>query len=173
MTAPRFQLHGPVGVFRGYCDQMNVIAQDAASEDDTGRWGIDGWVRLIHNLLDLNMRTYAGAVQVALAGPSWWLQPTSTKPYPPDPIEVPKPKQPYPRSVSILKPFERVGRPDIRIPLQSLRFEPAVLSPNDTAIQIILTDDGFTGANYTGTLRLRRADGGGGESETVTVTVGL
>ncbi len=37
----------------------------------------------------------------------------------------------------------------------------------------MLTDDRFIGANYTGTLRLRRTDGDGRDSETVTVTVGL
>ena len=171
MTAPRPQLQKPAGVIRGYFDQINEIAQDAARTDDAGRWGIDGWVRLIHNLLDLQMRTYAGAVQVALAGPSWWLEPTSTKPLPPDPIEVAR--RPYPRSVSIVQPFERVGRPDIRIPLQALTFEPPILGPEQTSIQITLTDDRFTGANYTGTLRLRRADGAGQDTEAVTVTVGL
>ncbi|GAY14940.1 hypothetical protein [Mycobacterium sp. shizuoka-1] len=172
MSAPQPQLQRPASVIRGYFDQINEIAQDAARRDDAGRWGIDGWVRLIHNLLDLNMRTYAGAVQVALAGPSWWLQPTSTQPIPPDPIEVPTAK-PYPRSVSIVKPFERIGRPEIRIPLQALSLQPAILAPGQTSVQIVLTDDRFTGANYTGALRLRRADGGGQDTEMVTVTVGL
>ena len=69
MSAPRPQLQRPASVARGYVDQINAIAQDAARRDNAGKWGIDGWVRLIHNLLDLQMRTYAGAVQVALAGP--------------------------------------------------------------------------------------------------------
>jgi hypothetical protein len=171
MTAPRPQLQRPASVFRGYFDQINEIAQDAARRDDAGRWGIDGWVRLIHNLLDLNMRTYAGAVQVALAGPSWWMQPTSTKPIPPDPIDVPDRK--YLRAVSIVKPFERIGRPDIRIPLQALHFEPSLLGPGVTQVQMTLTDDRFTGANYSGELRIRRADGAGQDSETVRVNVGL
>lgn len=171
MTAPRPQLQRSASVVRGYFDQINEIAQDAARRDDAGKWGIDGWVRLIHNLLDLQMRTYAGAVQVALAGPSWWLEPTSTKPLPPDPIEVTR--RPYARAVSIVKPFERVGHPEVRIPLQALTFEPAILGPEQTSIQITLTDGTFTGANYTGSLRLRRADGAGQDSDTVTVTVGL
>jgi hypothetical protein len=171
MTAPRPQLQKSAGVVRGYFDQINEIAQDAARRDDAGKWGIDGWVRLIHNLLDLNMRTYAGAVQVALAGPSWWLEPPSTKPVPPDPITVEK--RPYPRSVSIVQPFARVGHSDTRIPLQGITLEPAILGPEQTSIQITLADDRFTGANYTGTLRLRRADGAGQDSETVRVTVGL
>ncbi|WP_319430815.1 hypothetical protein [Mycobacterium sp. RTGN5] len=170
-TPPQPQLQRPASVVRGYYDQINEIAQDAARRDDAGKWGIDGWVRLIHNLLDLNMRTYAGAVQVALAGPSWWLQPTSTKPIPPDPIDVPD--RPYLRAVSVVQPFERIGRPDVRIPLQALTFEPALLAPGAKQVQIILTDDRYTGANYTGALRLRRADGAGQDSETVTVTVGL
>jgi hypothetical protein len=171
MSAPRPHLQRQAGVARGYLDQINTIAQDAVRQDDAGKWGIDGWVRLIHNLLDLQMRTYAGALQATLAGPSWWLQPTSTQPIPPDPIEVEK--RAYPRSISITRPFERIGRPDIRIPLQALTFDPPVLGADQTDIQIVLTDDRFTGANYTGTLRLRRADGNGRHSETVTVTVGL
>ncbi|EHB58325.1 hypothetical protein MycrhDRAFT_0761 [Mycolicibacterium rhodesiae JS60] len=171
MSTPQPDLQRQAGVFRGYVDQVNEIAQDAAREDDAGNWGIDGWVRLIHNLLDLNMRTYAGAIQVALAGPSWWLQPVSTKPIPPDPIDVPK--RDYPRAVSIAKPFERVGQKGVRIPVQALTFAQPVLGANETSVQLVLTDDQFTGANYTGTLRLRRADGAGQDSETVTVTVGL
>jgi hypothetical protein len=171
MTAPRPQLQRSGTVVRGYFDQINEIAQDAARTDDAGKWGIDGWVRLIHNLLDLQMRTYAGAVQVALAGPAWWLEPTSTKPLPPDPIKVAT--RSYPRAVSIVKPFERIGHPDTRIPLQALTFEPPILGPEQTSIQITLTDERFTGATYTGSFRLRRADGAGQESETVTVTVGL
>lgn len=171
MSAPRPQLQRPASVMRGYYDQINQIAQDAARRDDAGKWGIDGWVRLIHNLLDLNMRTYAGAIQVALAGPSWWLQATSTDPIPPAPVDVPK--REYLRSVSIAKPFERIGRPDIRIPLQAITFAPPLLAPGATSVQIILTDDQFTGANYSGALRLRRADGASQASETVTVTVGL
>lgn len=171
MSSPGPQLQRQAGFVRSYFDQINGIAQDAARQDDAGKWGIDGWVRLIHNLLDLQVRTYAGAVQAALAGPSWWLQPVSTKPIPPDPIDVPK--RAYPRSVSIEKPFERVGRPDIRIPLQAITFEPPVLGASVAQVQIVLTDDRFTGANYTGALRLRRTDGDGRDSETVTVTVGL
>jgi hypothetical protein len=174
MNAPQPDLQRPAGVVRGYVDQINAIAQDAARRDDNGQWGIDGWVRLIHNLLDLNVRTYAGAVQAALAGPSWWLQPTSTQPIPPDPIEVPGPPRPYPRSVSVVAPFTRIGRPDIRIPLQAMTFQPAILGPGQTKIQITLTDDQFTGANYTGTLRIRRVGGGDDQNfQTVKVTVGL
>jgi hypothetical protein len=171
MTLPRPDLQRAAGASNGYLNQLNAIAQDAAREDDDGKWGIDGWVRLIHNLLDLNMRTYAGAVQVALAGPSWWLTPVSTKPIPPDPIEVPK--QPYVCTVSVSEPFTRVGRPDVRIPVQALTFQPSILSPGQTTVQITLTDDRFTGANYTGTLRLRRADGAGQDSLPVKVTIGL
>lgn len=171
MTLPRPDLQRAAGATGGYLNQLNAIAQDAAGRDDDGKWGIDGWVRLIHNLLDLNMRTYAGAVQAALAGPSWWLTPVSTKPIPPDPIVIPK--LPYLCSVSISEPFTRIGRPDIRIPVQALTFHPHILGPGETSIHIVLTDDRFTGANFTGTLRLRRADGAGQESLPVKVTIGL
>ncbi|TGD87266.1 hypothetical protein BayCH28_12775 [Mycolicibacterium sp. CH28] len=171
MTAPRAQLHRQAGLTREYVDQINAIAQDAARRDDAGRWGIDGWIRLIHNLLDLQVRTYATAVQATLAGPSWWLPPTSTRPLPADPVDVPD--RDYPRSVSVAAPFTRIGRGDIRIPLGALVFEPPVLAAGDTSVRVVLTDDRFVGANYTGMLRLRRTDGVARESDTVTVTVGL
>ena len=70
--------------------------------------------------------------------------------------------------------LRRVGRPDIRIPLQAITFDPPILGPGrDVIPDLLLTDDRFTGANYTGTLRLRRSDGAGRDSETVTFTVGL
>lgn len=171
MSAPKTQLHRPAGFTREYFDQINAIAQDAARRDDAGRWGIDGWVRLIHNLLDLQVRTYAAGVQAVLAGPAWWLQPTSTQPIPPDPIDVPA--RPYPRSLSVAQPFERVGRKDVRLPLGALTFLPPIVGAGEASFRVVLTDDRFVGANYTGTVRLRRADGAGQDSETVTVTVGL
>ena len=89
MTDGKVQLRVAGNVTRGYVDQINAIAQDAAQTDNAGKWGIDGWVRLIHNLLDLQMRTCATAVDIALAGPTWWLEQPSTDPGPSDPVTVP------------------------------------------------------------------------------------
>ena len=72
----------------GVLDQIKAIVLDAAREDDAGRWGIDGWVRLIHNLLDLQMRTYANVVDIAMAGPSSWQRDADTEPGPSLPVRL-------------------------------------------------------------------------------------
>ena len=146
-------------------------AQDAARQDDAGKWGVDGWIRLIHNLLDLHVRTYASTVNIALAGPSWWLRPTATEPGPSEAIDVTA--RPYPRTFAIAKPVEQIGRKDVRIPDHALAFESQVLAAGEKSFQIRLTDQRYVGASYTGTLRLQRADGTAGASDSLTITVGL
>lgn len=171
MTAGRVQARAAANLTRGYVDQVNAIAQDAAQADNAGKWGIDGWIRLIHNLLDLQMRTYATAVDIALAGPKWWLEQPSTDPGPSDPVSVPKAT--YPRTISIVEPLRRVGRPDVVIPGQVVHFIPDALPADATSFEIRLTDQRYVGASYVGKVRLRRSDGGGRDSCTVSFTVGL
>lgn len=155
---------------RGYVDQINAIAQDAAQTDNAGKWGIDGWVRLIHNLLDLQMRTWATAVDMALSGPSLLEEP-STDPGPSDPVTVPA--APHPRTISIVEPLRRVGRADVVIPGHLIRFDPDALPAGATSFEIRLTDDRYVGSSYVGAVRLRRSDGAGRDSSTVSFTVGL
>jgi len=171
MTDGKVQLRVAGNVTRGYVDQINAIAQDAAQTDNAGKWGIDGWVRLIHNLLDLQMRTYATAVDIALAGPTWWLEQPSTDPGPSDPVTVPEAA--YPRTISIVEPLRRVGRPDVAIPAQVVQFDPASLPQGATSFEIRLTDERYVGASYVGKVRLRRSDRAGRDSVTVSFTVGL
>jgi hypothetical protein len=171
MTAGRAQVRVAGNLTRGYVDQINAIAQDAAQADNAGKWGIDGWVRLIHNLLDLQMRTCATAVDIALAGPKWWLEQPSTDPGPSDPVTVPKTA--HPCTISIVEPLRRVGRPDIVVPAHAVHFLPDALRPGATSFQIRLTDEQYAGASYVGKVRLRRSDGAGRDSSTVSFTVGL
>lgn len=171
MTAGRGQVRVAANLTRGYVDQINAIAQDAAQADNAGKWGIDGWIRLIHNLLDLQMRTWATAVDIALAGPKWWLEQPSTDPGPSDPVAVPG--APYPRTISIVEPLRRAGRPDVVIPAQVLEFVPDALPSGATSFEIRLTDERYVGASYVGRVRLRRSDGAGRDSSTVSFTVGL
>ena len=170
MTAGRVQLHVAGNLTRGYVDQINAIAQDAAQADSAGKWGIDGWVRLIHNLLDLQMRTCATAVDMALSGPALFKQP-STDPGPSDPVTVPP--APHPRTISILEPLRRVGRPDIVIPGHLIRFVPDALPADATSFEIRLADERYVGSSYVGKVRLRQSDGAGRDSSTVSFTVGL
>ena len=171
MTAGRVQARAAANLTRGYVDQVNAIAQDAAQGDNAGKWGIDGWIRLIHNLLDLQMRTWATAVDIALAGPKWWLEQPSTDPGPSDPVTVPGAD--HPRTISIVEPLRRVGRPEVVIPGQVVRFVPDALLPGTTSFAIRLTDERYVGASYVGKVRLRRSDGAGRDSSTVSFTVGL
>lgn len=154
----------------GVLDQIRAIATDAAREDEAGRWGVDGWIRLIHNLLDLQMRTYASVVDIALAGPAWWQDGDSTL-GPSQPVKVES--RPHDRTVSILKSFERVGRTDVRIPDHVPVFVPAVLPAGATSFRVRLTDENYAGASYLATVRLRRCDGLGQDSDELTFTVGL
>jgi hypothetical protein len=174
MTDRTKQLRRQVRYSQGVVDQVTGIARDAVKQDQAGRWGLDGWIRLIHNLLDLQMRLYASGVQAALAGPKLFAAPAND-PLDPDPVVVPG--EEHLRTFSIVKSFQRVGRPDIVIPDWAIDFEPDVLAPNSTQFIINVIDDKYIGANYTGTVRLRRADGvravGGPDSESLTITVGL
>jgi hypothetical protein len=171
-TASQVPFRRAASLTLGVLDQIKVIALDAAREDEAGRWGVDGWVRLIHNLLDLQMRTYATVVDIALAGPSWWQGDADTDLGPSLPVRLDN-APPYPCTISILKSFERVGRRDIVIPDHVPVFVPAVLAAGATSFQIKLTDEQYAGASYVGKVRLRRSDGAGRDSSTVSFTVGL
>jgi len=172
MTTPaRTQLQVAANLSRGWLDQINVIARDAAQADNAGKWGMDSWIRLIHNLLDLQARTCATAIDIALAGPNYWLQPASTDPGPSDPVIVPEAD--YPRTLSIVEPLRQVGHPGVVIPLHVLQFVPEALDAGATSFQFRLTDERFLGASYIGKVRLRRSDRAGQDSITVMFTVGL
>ena len=172
MTTPaRTQLQLAADLTRGCLDQINAIAQDAAQADNAGKWGMDSWIRLIHNLLDLQARSWATAVDIALGGPKSWLKPPSTDPGPSDPVIVPEAD--YPRTISIVEPLRQVGHPEVVIPPHVLQFEPAALKAGATAFELRLTDERYLGASYIGTVRLRRSDGAGRDSTPVTFTVGL
>jgi hypothetical protein len=162
-----------VAVPQGLMQGMTEIARDAAKQNDAGTLGVDGWIRAGHQMIDLWARVYAGFLQAIIAGPWWAAPPPSGEPLPSDPKTVPA--QPYPRKFTIVKPFARVGLPQIRIPNQFIRFEPEQLAAGQTQFRIALRNYNFVGANYTGTLRLSpTATTPGTRSENpITVIVGL
>jgi hypothetical protein len=155
-------------MMRGYMDEITTIVDNASVEDKEGRWGLDPWIRIVHDLVDLQVRTTAAVIQGALAGP-WWATP-APEGLDPEPVDV-EPAN-FPRIVSA-SPFTRVGQPMTVIPAASLDLEPDVLPAGAKQIQILLKDYRFVGANYEGRITLTNASDPKAEPETVEVTVGL
>jgi hypothetical protein len=157
-------------VMRGALRDFNTITENASKTDKAGDWGLDAWVRVIHELVDLQVRTTAAVVQAAISGP-WWTEPLDDEPEPSDPIEVDE--RDYPRTLSAASPFVRIGLPETAIPARSIGFIPEELDAGKTEFQVVLKDYRFVGANYKGTVRLTPADGTTAEPEDMDVTVGL
>jgi hypothetical protein len=156
-------------MLRGYLNEVNTITENASVEDKAGRWGLDPWIRIVHELVDLQIRTAAAVIQGAVAGP-WWLQATPGQ-LEPETVDV-KRSTPYPRFISA-SPFVRVGQPTTVIPPASLDLEPDMLPAGATQIQVRLKDYRFVGANYTGKIMLTDARDRSAKPQTVEVTVGL
>jgi hypothetical protein len=155
MSDRKTRFRQAVAVPQGLMEGINEIARDAARRNDAGTLGVDGWIRTGHQMIDLWARTYAGILQALIAGPWWAAAPPSGEPLPSDPIKVTA--RPYVRKFTIVKPFARVGLPQVRVPNQFIRFEPELLPAGQTQFRIALRNYNFVGANYTGTIRLSPA----------------
>src|SRR6476469_9375933 len=138
MSTRKARTRQAMHMMRGYTDEINKIVDNASVDDKEGRWGLDPWIRIIHDLVDLQVRTTAAVIQGALAGP-WWATPANEGL---DPEPVPVPPTNYPRIVSV-SPFKRVGQPKTVIPPASLGLIPDVLPAGATEIQILLKDYRF------------------------------
>lgn len=149
--------------------ELKVIADEAAAEDKAGKWGLDGWIRTIHNLVDLQVRTYAAALQTPLTG-SWWNKLFFGEPRPSEPIKV-DPK-PFARTLQA-DTFGRLRLPKRTIPPFLIGFRPVYLPAGATQFQIYLKDYRYVGSNYTGKVVLTDKDGKSGYREEIPVTVGL
>jgi hypothetical protein len=156
-------------MLRGYMNEVNTIAHKASVDDRSGRSGPDPLMRMIVELVDLQLRVTAAVVQGALAGP-WWLERTSDE-LDAVPVDVAEPA-PYPRTVTA-SAFVRVGQPQTRIPPGSLDIEPDVLPAGATQIRFRLRDNRYVGANYEGELTLRSVQDPTAHVQPVGVTVGL
>lgn len=160
------------GAVRGYLSQINAIVEKAARTDEKGVWGVDPWITIVHDLIDLQIRTAAQGAQLGLAGP-WWLKPVDREPAISVPIDVPP--EPYPRILSVAQSFERVGRKGARLPDGALAFTPPILPAGATSFQIKLTDYNYIGANYSGKVGFRRVDASTNvvPQPSLSVTIGL
>lgn len=146
---------------------VSTAAATASETDKAGKWGVDGWIRVFHDLIDLQIRVFANVLQTGISGP-WWLS-TTDELSAPEPVEVPN-SQPYARAVTV-SDFTRVGYPDVKITPAGLSFEP-VLPANAERLVIKLRDERFIGSNYKGTVTLTNPATGAAEVP-FEVTVGL
>ena len=140
---------------RGALREFSTITENASKTDKAGQWGLDAWIRVIHELVDLQVRTSAAVLQAAISGP-WWTEPVDYEPQPSDPVEVDATN--YPRTLQAASPFVRIGLPRMAIPAHSIGFVPEVLPAGATEFRVVLKDYRFVGANYKGTVHLTPAN---------------
>ncbi|TQK30785.1 hypothetical protein [Arthrobacter sp. SLBN-53] len=155
-----------------YLGQLNTIVEKAARTDERGVWGVDPWITIIHDLIDLQIRTVANGVALGLAGP-WWRRPVERFSALSEEIIIAA--APYERVLTVAGPFRRVGREGETIPERAIEFVPATLCAGETTFRIKLTDADYIGANYLATVgfRHREPGGRGADRPPVTIEVGL
>lgn len=158
MSGAESHIRARTRAFQGVVGQFSAIVEKAVRTDEKGVWGVDPWITLIHDLIDLQLRTTANAVQLGLAGP-WWLRPPNWEPPLSDPIEVAP--APYDRVLTVAQPFQRLGRTGSTVPDTALAFEPPVLPAGAKSFQIRLLNSDYIGANYAGKVGFRRTEPGG------------
>jgi hypothetical protein len=149
--------------------QLNVIADAAAAEDKAGKWGLDGWIRTIHNLVDLQVRTYAALLETSLDG-VWWKKLFFGEPLPSERILIDA--KPYDRDLRA-GTFTRLALPKQTIPPSLIGFRPPYLPAGATHFRIYLKDYRRIGSNYTGDVFWTSRATTPPVSDKITVTVGL
>lgn len=170
MTGPQERVRRTGNVMRGALRDFRTITADASKTDKAGDWGLDAWVRIIHELCDLQIRTSAAVVQAALSGP-WWTEPVDDDPQPSDPVQVDA--RSYPRTLQAASAFVRIGLPRMAIPPYSIGFDPEVLPAQATQFRVVLKDYRYVGANYKGTVHLTPVADPTATPDDKEVTVGL
>jgi hypothetical protein len=166
---PSGTLQEQADIARALLYQLNVIADAAADEDKAGKWGLDGWIRTIHNLVDLQVRTYAAILQTSI-GSSWWKRLLFGEPRPSEPIKVDP--QPFARDLRA-DTFSRLALSKRTIPPALIGFRPEYLPAGATQFQMYVKDYRYIGSNYTGDVILTSRYTTPPVSEKKTVTVGL
>jgi len=149
--------------------QLNVIADAAAAEDKAGKWGLDGWIRTIHNLVDLQVRTYAALLETSLDG-VWWKKLFFGEPLPSE--RIPIDAKPYDRDLRA-GTFTRLALPKRTILPPLIGFRPEYLPAGATQFRIYLKDYRHIGSNYAGDVFWTSRATTPPVSDKITVTVGL
>lgn len=175
MTGPKNstaknRMNQAANVTRGYFREVKTITEKASKTDKAGEWGLNAWVQIIHELVDLQVRTGATVLQAALAGP-WWTEPLDEAPEPSDPVEVTAAN--YPRTLQAAAPFTRIGLPRVAIPVHGIGFDPQVLPAGAKEFRVVLKDYRYVGSNYEGTVLLTPVGDHKAAPDEIKVTVGL
>jgi hypothetical protein len=140
-------------------DRIGEISEDAEATDEAGRWGVDGWIRLIHDLIDMQIRFAATATEAVIEGPMW----AHNRPYETDLLRA-KRATPYERRYEIVDRFAAVGNRKLEIPEDLMEFDPPTLPPGQSRFRVRLKTTprnqvaAFQGANYEGRIWLRPVD---------------
>jgi hypothetical protein len=149
-------------------DQVDQTSRAAAETDEAGDWGVDGWIRLFHNLFDMQIRLLASVTETAISGP-WWLQRE------PDDLDVitADHARPYARRLAVTEEFHRLGRDSVTIPADDIDFDPEILPAGEVEFEIKVHPR-YWGFNYRGRISLTEySTDPDRATEYQTVTIGL
>ena len=129
--------------------QMGI---DAAEKADDGKLGINKRIKVAHEFVDLEVKGHAELLETLISGP--WITPSCPADVS-DTVKVPAAN--VSRKVKLGKNFWRVGWQTLRLPSTKLKVTPEVLPAGATDITITLLDLSYTGSNYRGRVKLRKA----------------
>jgi len=152
VTTPPTSPQTHAAVAQQLVSQASQVWVKAGEQSDSGEGlGVDGRIALVHKLCDLSVKGWAAFVQCAIQGPFMSAGSSApSEPLPSEPINVPATG--YPRQLKAKGPFVRVGLPKITIPVSAIAFDPPFLPAGFTQFQVLLKDNNYIGANYTGTV---------------------
>ena len=154
-------------------DSVKRTSQTAAATDEAGRWGVDGWIRVFHDLFDMQLRAVAMLTEATIEGP-WWLLGPDREPFECDKLTA-LTSRGYAREISITAALRRLGTEET-ISFDELTFEPATLAPGQVEFTITATSGEKVGSNFTGELRFVEASPKPGHDPRVQkqpITIGL
>ena len=149
--------------------ELKTIIDQCTDEDKAGKWGVNGWVRTIHDLIDLQVRTAAFYWKAGVSGPCF-ADFGEGEPWPSERIYV----TPVDAERTIAADdFTRLGLGSASLSSDKIGFRPERLSAGADHFEVYIKDECFIGSNYRGKVVLSRCDGANIAPDTIQVTVGL
>ena len=175
MTTPNDILQAHVANMQRLVEQAGSLWVTAGDKSDSAEGlGIDGRINLVHSLIDVGIKSCVACLENLLKlGGAIKVPGEAAEPLPSAPVTVSP--RPYPRQMAVSDPaFIRVGLPNIAIPKSAIAFQPSFLPAGVTEFSIVLMDNDYIGANYTGTVSLTSIPAAANIApDTTVVTVGL
>ena len=142
-------------------DRITEVSEAAEDVDEAGRWGVDGWIQLIHDLIDMQIRYAASITESVIEGPFWG---GGRAPFESDLLRARRATT-YERRFEINDRFSAVGKRGIEIPEDLLEFDPPTLPAGEVWFRVRLKTDEpqrtavYYGANYVGRIEFLPVDG--------------